>query len=91
MSAMTIEERDAMLAAALPRYVAGGWRVVAVLPASAQIARSRPLDPGAAIASFLLCGIGLLIYLGVHFARGDETAYLTMDEHGKLHEYPGHR
>lgn len=88
---LTIPEREAVLTAALPRYAAAGWYVVALSPTGAQIARQRDFDAGAAVLSFLLCGVGLLVYLAVHFSRGPETALLTVDEHGVIHEHAGPR
>lgn len=88
---LTIDEREAVLTAALPKYIAAGWYVVALNPTGAQIAKRRDFDAGAAVLSFLLCGVGLLIYLAVHFSRGPETALLTVDEHGAIHEHVGPR
>lgn len=91
MLVLTIDEREALLAAEIPRYLQDGWTVVAVTRVSATLSKPRSIDPGGAILSLLLCGIGLLIYLAVHASRGPETIYLLIDEQGQKVVHAGPR
>lgn len=88
---LTLDEREAALIAALPRYIANGYQVDVQTMTTAQLLRPRGVDVGAALMSFLLCGFGLLIYLGVHFSKPHDAVYLTVDEWGRLHEHVGKR
>ena len=84
---LTLEEREALLIAAIPRYAAAGFRVTTQTMTTAALERPRPFDTGIALFSFLLCGVGLLVYLGAHFAHGPEAVYLVVEEDGTLHEH----
>lgn len=83
---LTLDEREAILVAALPRYLAAGWRVTVQTLTTAQLERPRQFDSFTAFAAVLLCGIGLLVYLGSHFAQGPEAVYLVVEEDGSLRE-----
>ncbi len=83
---LTMEEREAVLLAALPKYAANGWRVTAQSATVLHLVRRRHFDVAIALFWTLLCGFGLFIYIAAHFARGDEAAMVMVDEAGVLHE-----
>jgi len=84
---LTLDEREAVLLAALPRYSASGWRVTAQTLTTVHLVRRRQFDVAIALFWTLLCGFGLFIYIAAHFARGDEAAMVMVDEAGTLHEH----
>jgi len=84
---LSLEEREALLIAAIPRYARNGFRVTVQTMTTAQLERPRQFDSFTAFAAFLLCGIGLLVYMGAHFAQGPEAVYIAVEEDGTLTEH----
>lgn len=81
---LSIDEREAILAEHIRAGINGGWTVVTTTRTSATFEKRAELDAGAAILSFLLCGIGLFIYLAVHFSRSPDVAYIVVQEDGQV-------
>lgn len=81
---LTIDEREEILAQHIQAALRQGWTVVATTRTTATFSKRQEIDPGAAILSFLLCGLGLLIYLGIHFSKSPQTAYIVVQEDGTV-------
>lgn len=70
---------DSMVAS----HLAQGFEVVGRTERSAVLRRGRRFNPGLAALSSLFCGVGLLVYLMVHAARGDEVVEVAVIEPGQ--------
>lgn len=75
-------ERSAILDAEVATFVRDGYRVLSRTAYSAQLVRPKQFSAASAILGFLLCGVGVLIYLFSYWAERDATAYLTVGEDG---------
>jgi hypothetical protein len=84
MTPLSEAERMAILDAEVERFIAQGYRLVARTPTTVQLVRPKHFSAGLAILAFLFFVIGLVIYLLLYLSDRDETAYLTVDEFGRL-------
>jgi hypothetical protein len=79
-AALSEEERQARLAARVRAMTQAGWVVVQQTPSTAQLIRPKQFSAFWAIAWFLLCGVGVLVYVFYYMGKKDGTAYLTSDD-----------
>ena len=84
-TAVTIEQRRAVLQKSINWYTSRGFRVVSQTDTTAQLVKPKQFSCLIATLSFLLVGIGLLIYVFIYMASKDQTVYITIDENGKAH------
>lgn len=77
LTGLTIEQRRAILQKEINGYAKNGWRVISQTDTTAQLVKPKRLS---CLWAILTVGIALLLYL----AAKDETAYLEVDEKGKL-------
>lgn len=94
---LSTDERSRLLADEVERYVARGFMVRAQTATTADLYRPRRFNPIVLVASMLLVGVGVFLFLGYYllvFRRQHEpTARLVVDEAGRVHvggEDPGH-
>ena len=82
----TLDERRATLDAAIQKYVKKGFRVESRTDPTAQLIKPKRLSCLIGVLTFLLLGIGLIIYLIWYAAQKDEQIYLVVDDKNKLSE-----
>jgi hypothetical protein len=73
-----------VLQASVMNYVRAGYRVVNQTPASVQLMRPKTFSFLWATAWFLLCGVGVLVYIFYYMGKKDEQTYLSVDQYGRL-------
>lgn len=83
-SPLPASNRRAILDARVAMYTPHGYRVVQQTESSVQLVKPKEFSALAAIVSFLLFGIGLLVYVIYYAAQRDKTAYITVDEFGNV-------
>lgn len=82
---LSIEQRREILQREITaRYLRRGFRVMSQTDTTAQLVRPKTFSFIWACAWFLLCGVGVLVYV-FHYANKQDTGiYLTVDEQGRL-------
>lgn len=80
------DQRDAsaLLDEEIARYVRAGYRVQDRSTTSAQLLRPKDFSAGWAILWFLLCGVGVLVYVFYYMGKSDSVVYLAVDEDGEV-------
>lgn len=79
-----MEQPTAMLQAAIDNYIAAGYRITSQTPTSAQLVRPKQFSCLLATISFLLFGIGVVIYLFYFASLRDDVTYLHVDQSGQV-------
>jgi len=84
---LTTKARSEILAAEIRRHVKTGYVVQQRSETSAQLFRAKRLNPFIVLASFLLIGIGVFIFLAYylyHVRQPDSIIALSVDETGHV-------
>ena len=81
----TLEERKHILTQEIAKYSKKGWHVVSQTDTTAQLLKPKRFSFLWAVLWTFVFGVGLLIYLFYHWAKKEQTLYLTVDENGHLH------
>lgn len=81
----TPEQQAANLHAAIQQHVAIGFRVVSQTPASAQLLRPKTFSCAIATLSFLVFGVGFLVYIFWYASQKDQIVYLNVEPDGRVH------
>jgi rubredoxin len=77
-------ERATLLDDQIERFAWGGWRLTTRTPTTAQLVKPKQFSAVAAILWFLVCGVGVLVYLFLYLAQQDEMVILTIREQGQV-------
>ncbi len=88
LATKTLEERRAILLAAISERVRRGYRVVSQTDTSAQVMKPKTFSVGFAFLWFLVGGIGLLFYILYYVGKRDRQHYIEVDEYGRLTQIP---
>lgn len=81
---VSLAQRTATLNRAIAHFTAQGFRIVSKSETSAQLMRPKQFSWLAAILSFLLLGIGFLIYLAYYLGKKDESIFLEVAPDGTI-------
>jgi len=81
---VSLAQRTAALNEAIAHFTAQGFRIVSKSEASAQLMRPKQFSWLAAILSFLLLGIGFVIYLVYYLGQKDETIFVEVTPDGTV-------
>lgn len=84
MSATPEQRQMANLQAAIQQHVALGFRVVSQTPTTAQLIRPKAFSCAIATLSFLVFGVGFLIYVFWYASQKDQIVYLTVAPDGTV-------
>ena len=79
-----VQGNSDVLQASVMNYVRAGYRVVNQTPTSVQLMRPKTFSFLWATAWFLLCGVGVLVYIFYYMSKKDEVTYLSIDQYGRL-------
>jgi TRAP-type mannitol/chloroaromatic compound transport system permease small subunit len=81
----TIEERKAILAREIVKYVDAGWRVTSQTDTTAQLTRDKRASCLVAILLAILFILPAVLYLLLY--RGTENLFLEVNETGQIIEH----
>lgn len=81
---LTLEQRKDILNREVAKLSKKGWHIVSQTDTTAQLLKPKKFSFLWAILWTFFFGVGLLIYLFYHWAKKEETIYLTVDEEGRL-------
>lgn len=79
------------LAAEIRKYVSFGYRVVNQTPTSAQLVKPKEFSALWAILWFLVCGVGVLVYIFYYMGQSDTTIHLSLNPDGTVIAQSSHR
>jgi hypothetical protein len=71
------------LQAVIADYTRHGYLVVHQTPTSVQLVRPKSFSFLWAILWFLLCGVGVLVYIFYYLGKSDEQKYFSVDQYGQ--------
>jgi len=81
----SLEERRAILQREINNYVRRGFRVVSQTDTTAQLIKPKRISLFWAIVwTFLI--VGIILYLLWYIVQRDQSVYLEVDEHGRIHK-----
>lgn len=81
----TVEERKAILAKEIVKYVDQGWRVISQTETTAQLSKDKRASCLVAILLALLFILPAVLYLLLY--RGTENLFLEVNEDGQVVEH----
>lgn len=81
---LSLERRKAVLDGQIAKYSKKGYRVVSRTDTAAQLVRPKQFSCLLATLSFLVIGIGFIIYVFYCMGQKDHSIYLSIDEYGKV-------
>jgi hypothetical protein len=81
---ITLEERRAILQAAIKDRVRRGYRVMSQTDTTAQVVKAKTFSFGFALLWLLVFGVGVTVYLLHYAAKRDRQHYLTVDGRGRV-------
>jgi hypothetical protein len=79
------------LDAEIRRYTAAGYRVVSQTSTSAQLVKPKTFSLVWSILWFLVCGVGVLVYIFYYLAKQDTIVHLSLNDDGTVRAQSRHR
>jgi len=79
-----IGEPNDVLDAQVQRILAVGYRVMSRTPTTAQLMRPKDFSALWSILWFLLCGVGVLVYIFYYMSKQDSVVHLSVNSDGTV-------